>query len=141
MDKAHSKTTRAQDHHWLWRDITLYEQRFKLTNRGSIQQRSISTKHAKLRTSGQTKLPFDTLTNAAREADVLPGLKRPLLSVNKMSEDGYTAIFHPGEERVTIHKEGTITITTCEPPVLKGRKSKAAKLWTISAMDKPENKR
>ncbi len=57
-----------------------------------------------------------------------------------MSEEGYTAIFHPGEEGVTIHKEGTITITTCEPPVLKGRKSKAAKLWKISATDKPESK-
>ncbi len=29
----------------------------------------------KLTTSKRTKLPFDNLTNAAREADVLPGLK------------------------------------------------------------------
>ena len=49
-------------------------------------------------------------------------------------------IFHPGEDRVTIHKEGTIIITTSEPPVLKGRKSNAAKLWTMSASDRSENK-
>jgi len=91
--------------------------------------------NAKLRTSRQTKLPFDNLTNAAREADVLPGLKRSLLSVNKMSEEGYTTIFHPGEDGVTIHKEGTITITTSEPPVLTGGKSNSAKLWTISTPD------
>ena len=48
-----------------------------------------------------------------------------------MSEEGYTTIFHPGEDGVTIHKEGTITITTSEPPVLTGGKSNAAKLWTI----------
>ena len=57
-----------------------------------------------------------------------------------MSEEGYTTIFHPGEDRVRIHKEGTITITTSEPPVLKGRKPNAEKLWTISASDRSENK-
>ncbi len=95
--------------------------------------------NAKLKTPRQTKLPFKTLNNAAREADVLPGLKRSLLSVNKMSEEGYTTIFHPGEDGVTIHKEGTLTITTSAPPVLKGKKTKAAKLWTISATDTAEN--
>ena len=56
-----------------------------------------------------------------------------------MSEEGYTTIFHPGEDGVTIHKEGTLTITTSAPPVLKGKKTKAAKLWTISATDTAEN--
>ena len=57
-----------------------------------------------------------------------------------MSKEGYTTIFHPGEDGVTIHKEGTITIITSEPPVLTGGKSNAAKLWTISAPDKQEIK-
>ena len=91
--------------------------------------------NAKLRTSRRTKLPFDNLTNAAREADVLPGLNQSLLSVNKMSEEGYTTVFHPREEGVMIHKEGAITITTSEPPVLTEGKSNAAKLWMISASD------
>jgi hypothetical protein len=56
-----------------------------------------------------------------------------------MAEEGYTTIFHPGEDGVTIHKEGTLTITTNAPPVLKGRKTKAEKLWTISATDNAEN--
>ena len=111
-----------------------------LPTEGSSNKEVYLPNNAKLRTSRRTKLPFETLTNAARDADVLPGLKRSLLSVNKMAEEGYTTIFHPGEEGVPIHKEGTITITTCEPPVLKGRKSKAAKLWTVSTTDKPENK-
>jgi hypothetical protein len=89
--------------------------------------------------STKTKLPFKQLTESAREADILPGLKRLLLSVNKMAEEGYTTIFHPGEEGVTIHKEGTVTITTSEPPVLEGYKNNPAKLWKVSATQNTEN--
>jgi hypothetical protein len=49
--------------------------------------------------------------------------------------------FHSGEDGVTIHKEGTITITASELPVLTGGKSNAAKLWTISSPDKQEIKK
>jgi hypothetical protein len=45
-----------------------------------------------------------------------------------MAEEGYTTIFHPGEEGVTIHKPGTLTIAMNEPPILQGSKSKGAKL-------------
>ena len=85
-----------------------------------------------LRTTMKTKLPFLELTEAAREADILPGLKRSLISVNKMSEEGYTTIFHPGEEGVTVHQKGTVSITTTAPPVLHGYKENGEKLWTIS---------
>ncbi len=95
--------------------------------------------NTRLQTSTKTKLPFKKLTKAAREADILPGLKRSLLSMNKMAEGGYTTIFHPGEEGVTIHKEGMVTITTSEPLVLKGYKNNPAKLWTVSATQNTEN--
>ena len=81
-----------------------------------------------LRTLTKTKLPFSRLSEAAREADVLPGLKRSLMSVNKMSDEGCTKIFHPREEGVTIHQKGTISITMTEPPVLFGRKLNGKKL-------------
>jgi hypothetical protein len=50
-----------------------------------------------------------------------------------MSEEGYTTIFYPGKEGVSIHKKGTLTITTSKPPVLQGCKSNQEKLWTVSA--------
>ena len=87
---------------------------------------------ATLHTSTKTKLPFPNLSDAAREADILPGLKRSLLSVNKMSEEGYTTIFHPGEEGVTFHEEGTVQITMTAPPILHGQKLNGEKLWTVS---------
>ena len=104
-----------------------------LPKEGTSHKEVFLPNNEKLRTSGGIKLPFDALSNAAREADILPGLKRSLLSVSKMSEEGYMTIFHPGEEGVTIHKQGTINLTTSAPPVLKGVKD--AKLWTISATD------
>jgi hypothetical protein len=95
--------------------------------------------NTRLRTSIKTKLPFKQLTKAAREADTLPGLKQSLLSMNKMAEEGYTTIFHPGEEGVTIHKEGTVTIATSEPPDLEGQKNNPAKLWMVSATQNTKN--
>jgi hypothetical protein len=88
-----------------------------------------------LQASYKTELPFEQLTSKAREADILPGLKTSLVSINKMAKEGYTTVFHPGEKAVTIHKPGTISITMTEPPILQGFKSKGAKLWKISAED------
>jgi len=84
-----------------------------------------------LRTSTKTKLPFPNLSKAAREADILPGLKRSLLSVNKMAQEGYTTIFHPGEKGVTIHEKGSIQIITTKAPVLHGHKLTGENLWTV----------
>jgi hypothetical protein len=50
-----------------------------------------------------------------------------------MSKGGYTTIFHPGEEVVSINKQGTLTITNSKPLVLQGCKSIQEKLWTVSA--------
>jgi hypothetical protein len=68
------------------------------------------------------ELPFQQLTSKAREADILPGLKTPLVSINKMAEEGYTTIFHMGEEGVTIHKPGTVSIAMMEPSIIQGCK-------------------
>jgi hypothetical protein len=97
--------------------------------------------NSQLRTSTRTKLPFKQLSEAAREADNLPVLKRSLLSVNRIAEEGYTTIFHPGEEEVTIHKERTVTISTSKPPVLQGCKNYTEKLWTLSVSKDEEKER
>ncbi len=100
-----------------------------------------SPDNTKLQATYQTELPLEQVSQKAREADILPGLKTPLVSVNKMSEEGYTTIFHPREEEVTVHEHGTVSITTSEPPVLQGCKQKGAKLWTITADDETKKER
>ncbi len=42
-----------------------------------------------LQTYNKTLLPFEQLSKEAREAHILPGLKKSLLSVNKMAENHY----------------------------------------------------
>ena len=56
-----------------------------------------------LQATNKTQLPFKQLSSEAREANILPGLTKSLLSINKMVENGYTTIFRPGNEGVTIH--------------------------------------
>ena len=94
-----------------------------------------------LKATGTTKLPFQQLSTKARKANILPGLTKSLISVNKMAESGYTTIFRPGDKGVTFHKEGTLTITTSEPPVLQGCKRKSETLWTGSVLQTTRKKR
>jgi hypothetical protein len=59
--------------------------------------------------------------------------------VNKMAKEGYTMVFHPGEEGVTVHKPGTFKILTTDKPVLTGSNSKG--LWSVTASEnKPQGK-
>ncbi len=78
--------------------------------------------NTKLHASYKREPPFKELTSRVREADVLPGLKTLLMSVNKMAEEGYTTIFYLGEDGVTMHKTGTLTINMTEQPILRGCK-------------------
>jgi hypothetical protein len=93
-----------------------------LPNTGPSNKDMYLPDDTKLTTANKTLLPFKQMTKAAREAEVLPGLKKSLASVNKWSEVGYTTVFHPGEKGVTVHNPGTLTMTTSKPPVLQGYK-------------------
>ena len=55
-----------------------------------------------------------------------------------MLEEGYTTIFHPGNEGVTIHKQDTLSITMNKPPVLQGRKEEGQILWTIAPSEEED---
>jgi hypothetical protein len=55
------------------------------------------------------------------------------MSAHKLSNKGYKTIFHPENEGVTVHKKGTLTITTSNPPVLQGCNKNGGKLWTVTA--------
>jgi hypothetical protein len=46
-----------------------------------------------LKATRTTQLPFQQLSTKARKANILPGLTKSLISMNKMAESGYTTIF------------------------------------------------
>ncbi len=55
------------------------------------------------------------------------------MSVNKMAEEGYTTIFHPGVEGVKMHKPGTLTIAMIEPQaILQGWPDQFARLQILN---------
>ena len=58
-----------------------------------------------IRTTKRTSLPFQQLSKRAREAHVLLHLRQSLTSVNKLSKEGYTTIFHPKNKGVQFMKK------------------------------------
>jgi hypothetical protein len=79
-----------------------------------------------------TMLPFKSLSDEERKADVLPGLRpNSLISVGKIADANYTTIFHPRREGVTVHKKNTFWLQLLRNPVLQGWQD-ANGLWRLS---------
>jgi len=56
-----------------------------LPRKGKSNKEVYLPDNSKLHATYKTELPLDQLSQKAREADILPGLKTPLVSVNKMA--------------------------------------------------------
>ncbi len=109
----------------------------KLPTTGKINTNIYLPDNTMLRATSKTQLPIPKLSNKAKDAIVVPGLKQNLGSVSKFSQVGYTTIFHPGEEGVTLHEPNTFCITTTKPPFLQGCKTKG--LWTVTLNNATED--
>jgi hypothetical protein len=78
-------------------------------------------------------LPFKSLSEKARRADVLPGLRpNSLVSVSKLANADYTTIFHLQGEGVTVHEKINIQVKLLSKPVLQGWLD-ANGLWRLSS--------
>jgi hypothetical protein len=51
---------------------------------------------------------------------VTPELKQALMSVKQLADQGYTTIFHPHLEGVTVHGNDGFKLVTSKPPLLQG---------------------
>jgi hypothetical protein len=72
-------------------------------------------------TSEKALLPNNKLNEAARDLDILPDLAdNSVFSVCKLADAGYTTIFHPGEEGVTVHWQDDIYIRVKKPAMMQG---------------------
>jgi hypothetical protein len=93
----------------------------------------------KIKASHTVHLPFDMLSDAARQAHVLPNLRTNLLvSVPKLADAGYTTIFHPHGEGVTVHKSENILIQSHNSPVLQGWRDDTG-LWRFCSKEQHES--
>jgi hypothetical protein len=68
----------------------------KSTNHWTIQQDCRIARWINKQATHTAILPFESLSDEARRADVLPGLRpNSLVSVGKLADADYTTIFHP----------------------------------------------
>ena len=56
------------------------------------------------------------------------------MSVSKLADAGYTTIFHPCNEGVTVHDNDDFELTVKSPPLLQGWRQ-AEGLWTVPLVD------
>ena len=81
-------------------------------------------------------VPFKSLSDTARRADVLPELRpNSLVSVGKLADADYTTIFHPQGEGVTVHEKNTIQVKLLSKPVLQQGWRDTNGLWRLSSDD------
>ncbi len=75
-------------------------------------------------------LPLGQLKAGAQEAIVIPEMStKALMSVKQLADQGYTAIFHPYLQGVTVHDDG-FKLVTSKPPLLQGWRDTGG-LWTV----------
>ena len=53
------------------------------------------------------------------------------MSVKQLADPGYTTIFHPHLEGVTVHDNDGFKLVTSKPPLLQGWREKGG-LWTVA---------
>ncbi len=58
-----------------------------LPKKGKLNKEMYLSDNTKLHATYQTELPLEQQSQKAREADILPGLKTPLVSINKMAKE------------------------------------------------------
>ncbi len=107
----------------------------QLTKDRSITNQSIPTRRLETTIIKQNPAPFQTTGSKNLRSGQTPRAQEATPERKQNVRDGYTTIFLPGNQGVTIHKDGTLTITTSKPPVLQGCKMHGAKLWTVSAQN------
>ena len=108
-------------------------QGMKLT--GSSELKVVTAGGQVLQASHTALLPTTKLSDGAREAHVLKGLKpKALLSVKTLADNGYTTIFHPYDQGVTVHGLDDFELTLKSPALLQGWR-RAGGLWTVPIID------
>ncbi len=103
--------------------------------------KTVSTANGQLMRATMTALlPLTQLRAGAREAIVIPELKQELMSVKQLADQGYTTIFHPHLEGVTVHDNDGFKLVISKPPLLQGWREKGG-LWTVPLAEEKDTPR
>ncbi len=82
-----------------------------------------------------TLLPLKQLKAGAQEAIIIPEMSaKALMSVKQLADQGYTTIFNPYLQGVTIHDNDSFKLVTSKPPLLQGWRDTGG-LWTVPIVE------
>ena len=59
------------------------------------------------------------LHGKASDVEILPGLETTLLSISKLSDEGYTTLFHIQNGRITVHGTNNVNIVVSQDVILQ----------------------
>ena len=87
-------------------------------------------------TTSTAQLPLLQLRDGAWIAHILSALEQgnSLMSVKVLSDNGYTTVFGPHDEGISVHDSDNIKLTSSKPAVLQGWCNEHG-LWTASLAD------
>ncbi len=85
-----------------------------------LSSKTVSTANGHVMKATMTALlPLRQLKARAREAIVIPEMStKALMSVKQLADQGYTTIFHPYLQGVTLHDNDGFKLVTSKPPLL-----------------------
>lgn len=91
----------------------------------------VAANGAPMQATKVVELPIPGLSRQATQAMVVPALNQPaLLSVRQLADHGYTTVFHPHKQGVTVHDVDSFKLATSEPALLQGWREEGG-LWTV----------
>ncbi len=95
---------------------------------------STANKHV-MKATMTALLPLGQLNAGAREAIVIPEMStKALMSVKQLAGQGYTTIFHPYLQGVTIHDNDGFKLVASKLPLLQGWRDTGG-LWTVPIVE------
>jgi len=90
---------------------------FELT--GALSKTVSAANGQIMRATMTALLPLTQLRAGAHKAIIIPESKQALISIKQLADQGFTTIFHPHLEGVTVHDNDGFKLVTSKPPLLQ----------------------
>jgi hypothetical protein len=123
------KQPREMDPRWIRQARrAIEEDEEALTNTGQLSNKTFMFPNGTTQTATKKMMLKHDLRDGALEMNIIPGLHKPLLSVSKLADAGYTTIFN--KNQASVYDASTTAIIASKPPVLTAPRCIQSGLWT-----------
>jgi len=99
-----------------------------LTDTGQVSNKTFMFPNGTTQKATKKMMLKHDLRDGALEMNIIPGLHKPLLSLSKLADAGYTTLFD--KNKASVYDASTTVIIVSKPPVLTAPRCKQSGLWT-----------